>query len=481
MSQGWQRRFATGTNAILASALVVAGVAFAVDLAGQFRYRVDLSEEGLATLDADTVAVLEQVEASGREVEIIAFSERADRPRAREKNRTMRDFLRELEVQSPALRTEFVDLDSERVYAEKLEVTSYGTVVVRRGDQRVDIKGREVFRFQGGGEDGSPTFEFRGEALIARGISQVLSGEPRTLYVLEGHGELALSRQGPDGLAQLVTSLERQGWDVETLDLLRDRDPGAEAEVPRDADAVFLLAPTASLAAAEEAALVDFLGRGGGLGVFLEPSGSVPDFLEELGIRRPTGEVRDLRYFGNRQEQPILGYGQHPIVEELSVNRIAVVLSGIAPLALTPVPGVTHTELLVTTPGAWIERGTERVSAFDPEVDEMGRQSAMVAVEVTDALPFVGEGLTGRVVAVGDVDWLTDEFQQTLGNPSLAVNVGRWLVQDDRDSLVGRPGRVRQLTMGREELTRVGWLVMGLWPLLAVVAGGVVWWLRRSR
>ena len=52
---------------------------------------------------------------------------------------------------------------------------------------------------------------------------------------------------------------------------------------------------------------------------------------------------------------------------------------------------------------------------------------------------------------------------------------------DERMALVGRSDKVRAVVLSPEGLSRVGWIVIGVWPLLIVLAGGIVWWLRRER
>ena len=80
----------------------------------------------------------------------------------------------------------FVDFDRERLSAEALGVTEYGTVVVQRGEQRVDLADRELFRRVGKGAD--QRLEFLGEAAINRAFSQLMSDTRRVVYALVGHG-----------------------------------------------------------------------------------------------------------------------------------------------------------------------------------------------------------------------------------------------------------------------------------------------------
>ena len=482
MNQGLRRRLATGTNAAIVTVFLVATIGIAVDLAGRFRLRVDLTEDAVATLDESTLSALAQAEKADGAVEVIAVGAQLRNEEAFRKNRMMQDFLRELEYTSSGVTTRFVDLDADRALAEELEITRYGTVVVRHGLQRVDLKEREIFRRQPQGKDKPVELFFRGEGLVASAISQVLAGEPRAVYVLQGHGERDIGDTSAEGLSLLAQYMGEQGWKVDTLDLLRDRDEGQVVEVPDDASAVLVVRPKVPLAPQEEQALREFVGLGGGVGFYLEPGGVVPDLVEELGFTLPEGTVRDQAAVWPNEDWPILRYRAHPITEDLIADEIKTLVARAAPIQHREHADAGFFPILRTSRGGWVERGTERPAVYTEGVDLEGPVEAAVAVELRPNHPITQPGRRGRAIVFGDSDMVADELMARLGNPTLAVNAVRWLMgQDERMALVGRPGRMRHLELSPEAVTRIGWLVMALWPLLAVLAGLGVFFLRRSR
>jgi hypothetical protein len=480
MRAGLQRRLATGTNAVLVALFVVATTVLVVDLAARFRERVDLSSDGVATLQQDTLAALAAVDAHDGIVEVIGTSHQRRRAEAAWKDRRVRDLLRELELESPTIVTTWVDLDRERQLAEALEITNYGTLVVRAGDQRVDFREREVFqRVRADGGDG-PDLDFRGEALVARGLQQVLSGRTRVIYVLSGHGEPALDDAGPEGLGRFAEVMDRQGWDVESLDLLRDRDDAGEVAIPDDADAVLLIAPDTDLDPSETQVLRAFVRRGGSLGAWVEPGRPSLDILAELGVTIPEGVAYDRPSLVPFDDWWVPAYGRHPIVEPLAEEDIKVVFAHGAAVRTTAIDGITPTVLLRSSRRGWLERVPERPPAdLDAGIDEPGPVDVAVALELAPSAPPVD--VAARALVVGDATGLGSELMDRLGNPTFAVNTVRWLVRDDRMTLVGRPTRLRQIAASPEALTRIGWLVIGVWPLLVVLAGGIVLWMRRGR
>lgn len=480
MKAGLQRRLATGANATIVGVVVVVVVGLVVDLSARFRGRIDLSADGVATLQADTSAALDLVDAADGPVEIIATTHNPRQKDSRYKDRRMKDLLREMELRSGNVATQIVDLDRDRQLAEALEISAYGSLVVKHGGQRVDFKDREVFRRLGApSEDGTPNLDFRGEALIARGMQQVLSGEARQVYVITGHGEPSVKDPEGRGLAEFADLMARQGWDVEPLDLLRDRDSGAP-EVPDDADAVLLVAPTTTLDPSEALALTGYVRRGGSLGLWLEPGRPVPDLVGELGVTVPTGVAYDRPSLVPFDDWWLPQLGRHPIVDELAAEDIKVVFAHGVALRHASRPGIDTSVLLRSTRRGWLEVVPERPPAdLDPGVDEAGPVDVGLAMELSAEADGIDR--PARILLLGDADGITSELMGRLGNPTFAINGVRWLLRDDRMTLVGQPGRLRRVSASPEALSRIGWLVIGVWPLLVVLVGGIVWWLRRGR
>lgn len=480
MRGGLQRRLSTGVNAVLVAIFVVVIVGICVDLAARARVRIDLSEGGAATLAPDTLAALAEADELGVTIEVVGTSHQRRNAEATYRDRKVRDLLREIELESSAVKTLWVDLDRERQLAESLEINRYGTLVVRTAETRVDFKEREVFRRLGKAlQDGTPNLDFRGEALVARGIQQVLSGTPRSLVVLQGHGEPDENDSGPNGLQRLFEVAERQGWDIDTLDLLRDRDVAGDPRIPVGTDAVVLVAPKTRLDPSEEEAIRSFVRGGGGLAIFLEPGRPSPDLLGLFGVRVPAGVAYDRPALLPYDDWWLPRFGRHPIVDELADEEIKVVYAHGAALEYSKTDGVDRTTLLRSSRGGWLEVVPERPPAdLDPGVDQPGPVEVAYALQLTRPLVEA----PARVVVVGDASGVGNELMDRLGNPTFAVNSLRWVVGDDeRMTVAGRTSKLRTVAISPEGLTRLGWLVIGGWPLLVVISGGVVWWLRRER
>lgn len=478
--RGLQRRLATGFNALIVAILVTVILVVLVGLAERHRWRLDLSSDAAATLSPDTVAALSLIEARDTEIRITAFSAQRRNREAWIRDRTIRDFLRELEHASPQIETRFVDFDRERLTAESFGVERYGTVVIEGRGDRVDLIEREVFRARG--PKGDRELEFLGEAAIGAAIRQIMSDRSHTIYLLSGHGERQIYDRGLGELEGLAQLIDDQGWTARTLDLLRDAGPDTPPTIPEDASAVLLLGPRAPITPVEEEALRDYLGRGGSLGVFVDPGGVPPSLLDEVGLHTLEGTVLDVVAYFPHADRPLLSYGPHPITEELSAGNIATVVAHAAPLELEPREGVRAAELLRTSRRGWVERGDDEPAAYTPGEDLEGPVVVGAALTVASPHPW-SPRRPARLVVVGDVDLIDDELlEEAPGNATLIANSLRWLLRaDERFSRVGRPARARRLALTDNDLEMIQWLVMGIMPLLVLLLGGAVWATRRTR
>ncbi len=479
-----QRRLAVGSNATLVTLLVVAAVVVVYLLVDRFRVRLDLSADQGSVLAGDTRNKLGLLDVDAQPVTVTAFSSQRGKKDSYFKDRQLQDLLEELDYGSAVVAVRFVDFDKERLTAEKLGVTDYGTVVVQRGDRRVDLKDRDLFRRTGKGDDRK--IEFLGESVINRAFSQLMSDTRRVVYALVGHGELDPEGQDPDGLAELAHALDQENYDLKKLDLVRDREDAAP-RVPEDAAAVLIARPRVAIPAIEEDLLLGYLSTGGALVFSVEPGTPVPSLLGRLGVVVPDGIVLDKMLVFPYPDRPVPRYKSHPITKDLSDQMLVTVVSRAAPLqaAVPPREGVRASTLLETSRDGWIERGGSVESGaakFEPESDAAGPATMALALEIAPDSGLVKRG-RGRVVVLGDTDMLTNGLlAEGPGNASFAINTFRWLLGDEgRLSVVGRPSVVRRLALSTDDLGQVRWLVLSMGPLLVIVLGAGVWAARRGR
>ncbi|MEE2749888.1 MAG: DUF4350 domain-containing protein [Myxococcota bacterium] len=488
LSSQTRRRLAHGGNATAVSAMVVILVGMLVGLAQRHPVRWDFSEDAANQLQQGTIHKLELLDESATEVRVTAFTAQQGKTDSYFKNRALKDLLEELGHASVVVEARLVDFDRDRLTAEQLGVTEYGHLVIQRGDDRVDLRDRDLFRRLGAGAE--RRLEFLGEAAFNRAAAQLLSKRKKVIYALRGHGERDVEERGPGGLSDLAEILERENYELKALDLFRDRQTEGAPSIPMDAAAVLLARPRMPLTVPEEDALLEYLARGGGLAVWVDPGSVVPEILDRLQVTVGDGLAMDRTLVFPYNDRPVPRYRSHPVTSDLAQERLVTVLAHIAPISGTdPMPAhVRHQVLLETSRMGWVELGGELdagTALYEPEIDRPGPATMALAVEVQSHPdgPVSKAGVLGRAVVVGDSEFATNQLLvEGPGNASFLVNSFRWLLGDDgRLAVVGRPTKVRRLALTLEDRNMIRWLVLGLLPLITVVIGGAVWASRRGR
>ncbi len=491
MKQSTRRLLAYGSNATLVTIMVVGALVAVYGIADAYRARVDLSEGAQNTLQADTLQKLSLLDQDGERVVITAFTNQRGKEDSSFKDRAIADLLKEVDAHSSVVDWSIVDFDRERLTAEKLGVTEYGRVVVQRGKARVDLKDRELFRRVGKGDD--RRVEFLGESALSRGFSQLMTPSRRAVYVLQGHGELDPRGTGPDSLSELVSELDRERYDVETLDLIASTRDGELPSIPDDAAVVFVARPLRPLTPQEDDALAAWVGRGGALLVAVDVSTPVPDIVRRVGLRIPDGVALQPEMQVPYRDRPIPRYGRHPVTSDLLDGKLVTVVSHPAAVEkVEPLPeGVAAETLLLTTRDGWLDRGGEVVggaAVFESSIDVKGPHDLAVSLTARPGTDLVRPGKSpSRIAVVGDADLFTDLMVgETPGNAVFGVNLIHWLAGDDRRlgvtvGTVGKATRTRRLALTEEDLAALRWISIGLMPIVVLAFGAATWFSRRGR
>ena len=157
--------------------------------------------------------------------------------------------------------------------------------------------------------------------------------------------------------------------------------------------------------------------------------------------------------------------------------------------------GWEATQFLSTAKGSWSENSPLRgVVDFDEKVDFMGplalgvalskklapkKESEPVEQDKTDEESRLPEQ---RIVILGDVDFLSNNFLGNQGNQDMGHNILNWLSHDD--TFIAIPAKVAKDTT--LTLSQTGWSLIGLFffivlPVTLLGTGVAIWWRRRKR
>lgn len=428
-------------TAVVLLAVVAAGVAVS-----RTHRLYDLTAESSLTLTDTTLRVVGELD---RDVEITAFIRR-DEP-GRVEAATLLDRYRKL---NRRIDWDLLDPDTSPGELARLGVDPFlGGVAVRSGD--------EIER--------APAVT---EQDLTAALARLGRDRDEEVCITTGHGE-------PD-LEAAAALLEREGYAVRIVDLL------SRPEVPATCTAVVLAGPAAPLGDAAES-LAAWTAADGKLLVLSDPASDVDlaPVLEPFGLRIERGVV-----FEGDPAAVVNADVTAPIVRTYSsanpiVRRLApTYFPGVQSVELVEgaearVAGLVLSRLADTSPQSYLE--TEPLEAvFEPGADRPGPITVAASADIGRNTGT--EIRRTRVVAVGDVDFVTDPFLDQAANADLFVRAVAWLALDaDLLALSANLPADRPLALTDARIAYARILTAAIVPALFVLAGAMVWSLRRRR
>jgi ABC-type uncharacterized transport system involved in gliding motility auxiliary subunit len=489
LSSGGKRR-AAQAGLFSGGILVVAAILLAVNwLSYRHWLRGDWTKAKIYSLSDTTRKVVAGLKAP---VQVSVFMTHRSRLYSE-----VKELLGRYRALSPAIKVE--EIDPERnparaeIVAQQLDVRKTGTVVFQSGAKKKFVTEDQIAEFDFGGApgQGGSLKSFKGEAAFTSAILEVTSARSPKVYFLAGHGEKSPEDSGDRGYSEIKDLLTKDDDSVAEWESL------GKSDVPKDADLVVLAGPKTALLEPEKGALEKYLNSGGHVLLMLDPvnsraGGPPPDFglgafLAEWGVKLDNDIVVDpgnaLPFMG-AETVYVNHFGSHAIVAPLSSAKMAVIL----PLARSVSAGTaakagfTGTVLLQTTQDGWGETDLENLSAVKKDDKDVPAPVSLgLAVSRgTDAAKDEGSG-NARLVVYGDSDFGSNAQLQNVSNANLFLNTVHWLVGSTQ--LVGITPKAPEqntLVLAPGTLRRVGLLSLVVLPGLAILAGVLVWWRRRS-
>jgi len=453
------------------SVVLVVGLVSGINFIGQRHpKRFDLTGSGQHSLAPQTVQILEKL---NQDIDIKAFFPGGDYPK-------LRDLLVEYRTRSRRIKYEFIDPEKHPDVAKAYEVTVYGTfsnpftgtqlksgtVLLIAGDRREKVEKRSE--------------EVREEDLT-NALIKLQRKETKKIYFVQGHGEKDPGSTERGGYSEAKKGLEDQGFKVETVNL------ASEAKVPDDAKVVVVAGPTAEPFPQELQYLTDFLNRGGGVLVMIDPQApSLESFLKSWGVAPDNDIVLDVsgagRLMGAGPSIPlVMQYESHKITDRFRNMTFFPFARSVQP-SKESVPGVTVETIFKSTARSWGETDLKNPEAtFDENKDLKGPLS--MAVAVTKEVKPAGEkgpATKARLVVVGDSDFAVNSYFSMQGNGNLFLNMLSWLASDeDLISIRPKAPEDRRVILSQSQQRRLLYLTVFILPGAVLVAGISVWQRRK--
>ncbi len=461
-----RRKYGLNVALMLATLVAILGVVNFLALRTDVRFDTTFSQQ--FTLAEQTRTVLDDLD---RKVEATAFFverfEDVDPLQSALRDRT-ESLLREFERIAPGrFSYRFVDPETSPVLASEKGIDRYPGVLFESAEA-----GSRYFAPAASNVEQA----FLTGLLVASGVDQ------KTVYVLTGHGELAVDDDGVTsnrGFALAVEGLRNDSYQVSPLNLQ------AEEAVPDDAAALLIPSPMTALTGGEQQALSSYLKRGGGVLAMLEPEAdeSWRSWVLEWGVSVGDRYVIDSgSHVASTPGIPLVTPSQYA-APYITAQLDATLFPGLAPVGLFTDPQLMPTLvdldfLAATTPVSFT---SAQLSATAPGNDDLtGPFLVGVIVRMVGPLaeppPDAGNANVGTLGVFGDGEFASNRFFPALSNGDLFLNVVNELAGDvPLVQVRAKPLEFRALVLTDQQLTLVrllGWLVL---PVITLVLAAIAW------
>jgi len=400
-------------------------------LGAEFNERWDFGYFRTARPGTSTKAVVDGLE---EPVDVYLFF-----PVASELTDELRTYF--LDLENERFRVHYVDHALEPELSKDLQVRDNGTIVFARGEG----EDRQLQKVNIGKDFDSAKRKLRKlDEEVRDGLFRAVRNK-RTVYFTVGHGEMFWDTESdPERkLANMKKILTGLNFKVKELGLAG----GLATEIPDDATAVVVAAPTSALDDAELATLNTYRQNGGSLLILMEPGAAdLSALLSPLGMAFDSSVTlaSDQNFLpkvqgpADRANLVTNKYLTHPSVTTLSRNSREAIEVFIGAGALTEqgevAPGGKRTVTTRSLPEVWADKDGDYQFDADAEKREAWTL-AMAASGPSAAAPAEGaEPGEYRVVVVADGTWTSDlamQPERLPANYQALIDIFAWLAQDN--------------------------------------------------
>jgi ABC-type uncharacterized transport system involved in gliding motility auxiliary subunit len=465
---GRRPKWAYGANTIVSAVIFFAILVLIVLIAERKPLRMDLTETRSFSLSGQTRNVLNQID---KPIAVKVFIS-ASGPGAQDKDK-IKDILDTYCYYTKNIKYEFVDPDAQPEITRSYEVKTYGTIVLEGYGKKQVVQTAD-------------------EENITNALLKLSRKEQKKIYFLAGHGEHSLSADARDSFSNARSALEKSLYEVAEFNLLE------QENIPADAAAVIIAGPRKQIPEREQQIIKKYLARGGKVMLMLDPlaDAGMKDFVKGYGVEIYDDVVIDRlsRLFGASERVPVvMEYGEHKITDNFAEPTFYPDARSVVPSEKPP-EGIQVQVLASTSPNAWAERNLDALkqgkAAFDKDKDLPGPVPLVVlaSISVQNKQQDAGQKdengppeKEGILVVAGNSLFPSNSYFNQYGNGDFFLNTVSFLADDANMITVDRPTIDKPLLLTRTQATAIFWIVLIIVPLSVLLAGVVVFRIRRSQ
>ena len=446
------KQFLLKFQLVFISIILLATLIITYAIIQKYEYRWDFTNEKIYSLPEITKNLL--IELKNKPIEIRAFYPKDDPIR-----KGLEVFLKELKRHHPNLRFGFYDPDRRPALARELNVKQPYTVVIDSGDLRERLINPD-------------------EQMFSNALLRMAHPRDMNICFVTGHGEISLDRKERNGFRFFREALEDYNVNLHEIVLSRDH-------VPDICGVTVLAGPRWELADEEYSDLKSAFDRGKGLFILLDPMDhgmgqAYAAFLSSFGVALGENVIVDKmsRVVGGDFLMPLVNdyFKGHPVTEYVEKATFFPIARTVQP-STDDYKEIEVTPLAMTGSGSWAE--TDLISledgkaVFEIESDVAGPLPIAVAVEKINSEGNLGND-GGRMIVVGDSDFLTNGYFDLSGNKDFGLNALRWLAKDERFVTVKRSkAKFVPLILNSLQQTLLFIVLLLVYPLCFFMAGGI--------
>lgn len=311
------------------------------------------------------------------------------------------------------------------------------------------------------------TLNFDGESAITSALDYVTTDKIPTAYILEGHGETALSET-------LLTSIENDNMQTASFSLLT-------SAIPEDAGCIIINAPTTDINADEAQALSEYLAGGGKVMLTtVYTSLGLPNLmgvLADFGLSAVDGMIveGDANKFANNTPYYLLPTvsTSSALTAPLAASSAYMFMAFSHGIESADAEGITVTPLFSTSSSAYTISASAETTART-ETSVAGPFDAGVLAEN-------GEG--GKLIWLGSPAFSDSMNQMTGANYQYFISMLGGIVERDRIVYNIPANEVAASRLVVNELQASLWsaVIIVILPLAIAVCGVAYWYVRRRK